>query len=199
MSKPEGGNRRRRYFVDPTYQLPYLWRFCLLFLSIVVVTAFLTLSMDMLLRQATAGAYWRKLFMLQGLMVAAYILFLIWLSFRISHKIAGPAYRVKRLLDQVSQVKRPVYKELRVRRTDADQWLYEAMDKAARARQERTDGFFRLYGRAAQRLRAVADRIGAKDAETLREIAAVSEDEERFFEVWGREIESMRQERESQP
>ncbi len=94
MAEPQ--NRRRRFWIDPSFQRRYLVRILLLQILTMAATAVFTILLAFILFSPgfSLGPQWTQIllaFVVIALVLAAC---LARLGVRISHKICGPVYRI---------------------------------------------------------------------------------------------------------
>jgi ABC-type sugar transport system permease subunit len=93
----KNSNRRRRYWINPSFQSRYLRRILLLELIVVALTAVLSLGLALVLvnQSLDPGPTWQRIFIYFVLLAIAVGCGLIWLGIRVSHRICGPVYRIQ--------------------------------------------------------------------------------------------------------
>ena len=132
-------NRRRRYWINPGFQGRYLRAILLLELIAVALTAILALGITLVLVSDTlqVGPQWHQIFLsFAGLTVVAAV-GLVWLGIRVSHRICGPIYNIKKNLDAVRNGERPG--PIRLRKGDAFQDLAESLNEVLAMLDEKSE------------------------------------------------------------
>ncbi|MEN6627570.1 MAG: hypothetical protein ABFD69_15205 [Candidatus Sumerlaeia bacterium] len=89
-------NRRRHFWINPTFQTRYIARIFALQVLTMAATAVFTLMLAFVLfdERFKVGPGWNQIFaafVVIAMLVAAGV---AWLGVRISHKICGPAFRI---------------------------------------------------------------------------------------------------------
>lgn len=123
---PKKDNRRRRYWIDPDFQTRYIRNILLLELLVAVVTALLTLGGALLLMNPNiqAGAHWNKMMLTFEVLIAILGVALVYIGVRVSHKLSGPVYHMRRVLREIREGKPPAPIRLR----DGDEFMDLAKD-----------------------------------------------------------------------
>lgn len=107
--------RRRKYWINSRLQRQYLFQILLVELVVMSLTAVGTLSLALVLINPNmeAGPTWNQIFVIFGLFAAGMSVGLVYLGIRLSHKIYGPLYRIKRILEAVADGAEPEMVKLR--------------------------------------------------------------------------------------
>jgi nitrogen fixation/metabolism regulation signal transduction histidine kinase len=105
-------NRRRQYWIDPSFQGRYMAQILELGLAVVVVTIVVTLAVAFALISPgfEFGMGWPRIFGIFGTMLALCLVVTGWLGVRISHRLCGPIYRMRQDLAAIRDGKdaRPI-------------------------------------------------------------------------------------------
>ena len=119
-------NRRRRHWIDPNFQTRYIRNILLLELLVAAITALLTLGGALLLMNPhiQAGPQWRHMMFGFAGLVAVLGIALIYVGVRVSHKLSGPVYHMRRVLREIREGKPP--KPICLR--DGDEFMDLAQD-----------------------------------------------------------------------
>ena len=172
-------DRRRSRFVDAKYQLPLVLVGVAVGLFVVVVSAFYALAVKLLLFNAHVGPEYHQMFIRMGVVGGIVVLVMAYVAVWYSHRYAGPSHRVKAMMAELARVARPSITEMRVRRTDANGWLYRILNEALRQRHLRQDVLpVHLRRTIGEPALAIADRLEERDAEKVRSAVAPVMDEE---------------------
>jgi hypothetical protein len=195
-------NRRFRRFVDAEFQLPHLLRCIKLIVLISLITAGLTVAMDSLVQMGNPDprVYWGRMFSAMGAVLAAMLLILAMIGRRVSHWATGSGSRVRALVESQIQFRRLQVDDFRVRRTDFDRWLYDAITQVIRARDLRTTAYVNVLRRkVAEPLLRVAQAASEADRREIQDLAGLLMEEDRLFNELNQELSRAERERGSTP
>jgi len=114
MVKPKGYNRRRNYFIKKEFQLRFILRFCLLvvltaFISSAVIYHFSSQSVTTVFEDSRIEIKPSTEFIMPGLLLSIFISVILVGSATIAvvmfltHRIAGPLYKIEKSLERVSK------------------------------------------------------------------------------------------------
>jgi hypothetical protein len=188
-------DRRHSRFVNARYQIPIILAAVAVGTFIAVLSAFLALAAKLLLFSAHVGPEYHQMFIRMGVVAGIVVLVMAYVAVWFSHRFAGPAPRVKAMLMEVKRVARPTITELRVRRTDANGWLYKILNGALQNRHLRHDVFPTFLRRSiGEPALAIADRLGERDAEEVRSAVASVMDEGAFHREVQEEMDRLERE-----
>jgi signal transduction histidine kinase len=172
-------NRRRpfprRYVIDLSFQWRYLRNILLLEVVVVGLTIFVTLAVDHLLLSPgmPQTGYWRNLTLAVVIMCVGFALILILIGLILSHRIAGPLYRIRQVLLGVAEGGLP--DRCQIRNHDEHGEVADALSAALITLHNRREADANAWREQAQGLRALADGVTDERAESLRELAHAAE------------------------
>jgi methyl-accepting chemotaxis protein len=106
---PSANNRRRRYWINPSFQGRYLATILLLELLVALVSAGITLGLAFVLMSPafSAGPSWRMTFGVTLAMIVLLAGALVWLGVRISNRTCGPVYNMLAKLAAIRRGEEP--------------------------------------------------------------------------------------------
>lgn len=169
-SKP---HRRKIMMIDPKFQWRYLRRILTLMFAIVVVSVFFALVVHNLMLTTIAGPYWTNMFICVLVMCAIFIGALVWIGVRISHRMAGPLYRIRVTLLEIASGNLP--QQCRVRQGDEHVEVAEALSQALSTIRAKRDEETAAWRDQAQRLRALLPEAPVEVSEQLEKMAEEAE------------------------
>jgi len=102
-------HRRRKYWINSRLQRHYLIQILIVEAVVMCLTAIGTLALALVLVNPNmeAGPTWNQIYGLFAVFAIAMAIGLVYLGLRLSHRIYGPLYRFKRILDAVAQGAEP--------------------------------------------------------------------------------------------
>lgn len=168
-------NRRRRYLINPKFQWGYLRTILLLECVVFAVAVLMTLAVDhLILNPAMAGGgYWNRLVIYLVIAFAVMIALLLRLGLKISNRISGPLYRVRAVLQEVSEGRLPT--RCQIREGDKHPEVADALTAALTALKRRQESDALAWREVAQKLAALAGQCSGDVGESLRQAAHTAE------------------------
>ncbi|MBN1478411.1 methyl-accepting chemotaxis protein [Candidatus Sumerlaeota bacterium] len=178
MTATEQNRRRpfpRRYVIDLSFQWRYLRNILLVELLVVGLTIFVTLAVDHLLLSPgmPQTGYWRNLTLSVVVMCGGFAMILIMIGLILSHRIAGPLFRIRQVLLGVAQGELP--DQCRIRQRDEHGDVAEALSSALTTLRNRRDADCIAWREQAQRLSALAEGAAGELAKSLRGLSHAAE------------------------
>jgi len=190
MVKPKGYNRRRNYFIKKEFQLRFILRFCLLvvltaFISSAVIYYFSSQSVTTVFEDSRIEIKPSTEFIMPGLLLSIFISVILVGSATIAvvmfltHRIAGPLYKIEKSLERVS--KGDLSFEVAFRSNDEMIKLAESFNMATGG----LNGLLKDLKADLGRVEAALDRLksaASKEDGRLSEIAQETESARRALE-----------------
>ncbi len=126
---PPPDNRRRRYWINPSFQGRYLAAILLLELVVAVITAAITLGLAFVLMSPSfsAGPSWHMTFAIVVVMILALAAALVRLGVRVSNRTCGPVYNILNKLAAIRRGENPG--PIRLREKDELKELAESINQ----------------------------------------------------------------------
>lgn len=107
--------RRRKYWINSRLQRQYLFQILMVELVVMCVTMIGTLALALIIMNPNmeAGPTWTQIYVISGAFALSLAAALVYMGLRLSHKIYGPLYRFKTILEAVAEGGEPEMVKLR--------------------------------------------------------------------------------------
>ena len=118
-------NRRRHYWINPSFQSRFLTRILILEVIVIMVTALLSLFLALLIVSPAiqTGPTWGGILTSFVLLTLVMGVLLVWLGIRVSHRICGPVHHIRQVLKSIRED--GATRTIQLRNTDELQELAE--------------------------------------------------------------------------